>query len=250
MERIKSNRISVSIIGEQESVDLIVASLKHSGQDISITASAYTYEEALLQKALFKTDILFLSASIEAIKVFDILKPVKTLEAATIVLFAPNRSHAYEAIREGIQDYLLFPFVQSDMDQLIQKHGSIREAKPNSHTVNRTGLSFEEENIIVSNRNGFQVLKIEDISHLEAEGSYCIIWLGNGEHVTSSRNMRKISELLKHSTDFIKVHKSYIINKKHIVAYDNSTASLLLSNNIYVSTTLSLKELLSYLQPV
>lgn len=245
MKRTKSPGIAVGIIGPQQWIDALI---QHFGQmqlPVQVVSTANAYEAFLSQTKIPLIDLLFMAASQGPNHAFSFLEQTRSATGAHIVLLAGDTSYAYQAIQEGIGDYLLYPFEEPQPEGVIKKWLK-RQAERASAPVH-TG-AFKTEHIVLSNRMGFRVLKTDQISHLEAKGSYCRVWLINGEAITLSKNMSKISSQLQDCSDFIRIHKSYTVNKNHIISYDNQNTSILLSNNIQVSTSLALKELLACLQ--
>ena len=64
-------------------------------------------------------------------------------------------------------------------------------------------------------------LLIDDISHIEATGSYSIIHTKSGNH-TLSINLKNFEKKLNDST-FLRVHRSYLVNTKLIDAINGNT---------------------------
>ncbi|MCP4294224.1 MAG: LytTR family transcriptional regulator [Proteobacteria bacterium] len=77
----------------------------------------------------------------------------------------------------------------------------------------------ESQSITVSNSGTTEVIKVDEVSHISSEGNYCRIFLvrGNQSHEIYVRmTMKKASEKFP-SDQFIQIHRSHIINFKHII---------------------------------
>lgn len=59
----------------------------------------------------------------------------------------------------------------------------------------------------------------DDITHIQGLGNYITIHLTGGEELTSYSTLKNILEQLP--DHFLRVHKSHIINKKHLKSYNN-----------------------------
>ncbi len=70
------------------------------------------------------------------------------------------------------------------------------------------------DRISIPTRNGYLILKNEEILHLEASDNYTMLYLLNGKRHLSSKNIKIYEENLDASV-FYRVHKSHIINVKH-----------------------------------
>lgn len=69
------------------------------------------------------------------------------------------------------------------------------------------------------------LVKSCEITHLEGEGNYTFVCTLTGKRHLVSKNLKTVEELL--GANFVPVHKSYMINPKHIRAR--------LSDNIQLS---------------
>ncbi len=95
----------------------------------------------------------------------------------------------------------------------------------NRHLV----LSAEQdENISVSARderryafiwqqNDYLKVALDDILWIEASGSYSVFHLSGGKATTVSFHLASILKKLP-QTDFMRIHRSYIVNMKHVVS--------------------------------
>lgn len=91
--------------------------------------------------------------------------------------------------------------------------------------------------LIVMDKQECVFLKIDDIQHAEASGSYTQLYLTNGNKMLVSKNIKAIMDKLPED-EFIRVHKSYVININSIAKYVKSDGGYLVldnGNNIPVS---------------
>ena len=79
-------------------------------------------------------------------------------------------------------------------------------------------------------KNGdFCLVDIDDIIYCEADGSYSHFFTSDNKTYITSNNLKKVEHILKH-TSFFRIHRSTLLNLKHIVQYNN-TGEVILSNN-------------------
>ena len=82
-------------------------------------------------------------------------------------------------------------------------------------------MQFKQEKnkkLAVSTMEGVLLLPIADIIRLEALGSYCTIFLTQQKKIVASKSMSEFEPLLDKS-DFIRVHKSHIVNVAFVERY-------------------------------
>ena len=95
------------------------------------------------------------------------------------------------------------------------------------HNLMNRKMTSDEENIdyieIKSDRR-VHLINPKDIAYIKGLGNYIKIKLRNEKELTSYITMKKIMALLP--DDFLRVHKSYIINKSHINSYNNEDIQL------------------------
>ena len=59
------------------------------------------------------------------------------------------------------------------------------------------------------------VKHFDEITHFEADVNYTHIHLQNGKQYTVSCTLKRFEEILQH-TEFLRIHRSYIVNRLHI----------------------------------
>ncbi len=84
--------------------------------------------------------------------------------------------------------------------------------------------------IIVMDKQECLFLKIDDIQYAEASGSYTHIYLTNGNKMLVSKNIKAIADKLP-DDEFLRVHKSFVININSISKYVKSDGGYLVLDN-------------------
>lgn len=107
-----------------------------------------------------------------------------------------------------------------------------------------TGL---ERRIVVKDNNDCVFLNLDDILFMEAKGAYTNIHTLNQAPFLISKNIKAFEDKLSKS-EFIRTHKSYIVNAKHISRYNRrSSYSIILSSGTEIPVATRRKELLDNL---
>jgi two-component system LytT family response regulator len=73
------------------------------------------------------------------------------------------------------------------------------------------------EYISVKSDHKVMLVKISDIDYVESESEYLRLYLNSGEVVTTLLRLKNIEPILT-AGDFMRIHRSYIVNLKHIKA--------------------------------
>lgn len=68
--------------------------------------------------------------------------------------------------------------------------------------------------IQLKTRSSMEIISVDDIIHIKADGNYSIISIGD-ERRRISKKIKYFEEKLN-GYDFIRIHNSYLVNVKHI----------------------------------
>jgi two-component system, LytTR family, response regulator len=148
------------------------------------------------------------------------------------------------AIKLNALDYLLKPIDKNELFTAIDKAKGLHQPLQPRQIQEASAVARGKvpEVIAVSDQNGLSFIKMQQIVLLEAESSYTIIHLLNGQKHTISKSLHHFEELLD-ASHFFRAHKSYIINLKEVVQYLRGDAGeIILSNNMHISLSRSKKD--------
>ncbi|MEP1487906.1 MAG: LytTR family DNA-binding domain-containing protein [Algibacter sp.] len=102
--------------------------------------------------------------------------------------------------------------------------------------------------IIIPLQDGFEVINKVDVLYCEADDNYTKIYLRNEEKYLVSKTLKYFEDVLG-DFNFVRVHKSYLVNINDIVKYyrKGKTGSILLNNKKEITVSASKKaNLMSY----
>ena len=87
--------------------------------------------------------------------------------------------------------------------------------------------------IPLRNNGRLEFLPIDNVEHIEAARNYSIIHGLNGKLWVSSKTLQAFDELLNPSCQFLRLHRSYLVNRSLIVDcfYENDAFVVLLRND-------------------
>ncbi|GAB3338634.1 response regulator transcription factor LtdR [Marivirga atlantica] len=80
--------------------------------------------------------------------------------------------------------------------------------------------------IYLKGTNDFEKVHVDDVLFLQAQGSYTVFFTSNKTYTLTS-NLTHSKEKIEHPS-FLRIHRSYVVNTKHISAVKND--SLLIAN--------------------
>ena len=139
-----------------------------------------------------------------------------------IIIVSAAEEFALRAFEFNVVDYLLKPISYSRFCKAIDK--TIRYFSPRE--ITRTG----DEEIFIKKGSSLVKLKIKEIVYVEALENYVTLNTNNDKY-TIHFTMKAIESQLP-STVFIRVHRSFIINKSMIQAIKENSLDILIGNAI------------------
>lgn len=160
------------------------------------------------------TDIIFLDINMPNLSGLQLLKIVQPLQPVIFTTAYPE--YAIESYDLNAVDYLLKPFSFERFTQAAYKAiNAVGTRKKNStQQVAASQPTF----FIKSDGKNYPVL-IEDILYCEAMKNYTVVNLKQGKKLTPLIPISKFESILKEAGgDFIQVHRSFIISRKHVGA--------------------------------
>jgi len=132
-----------------------------------------------------------------------------------IVLTTAYAEYALDGYEHDVVDYLLKPIAFDRFYRAAEKALSLIAPKPNGPAnepavLNQPGNGY----LFVKTEHRIQKLNMVDIQYIEALQNYVSLHTTAGR-VMSLQPLKKLEEQLP-ATEFVRVHKSYIVSLRHI----------------------------------
>jgi two-component system LytT family response regulator len=103
----------------------------------------------------------------------------------------------------------------------------------------------EEKNevLCVPTQSGFEYLALDEIEYLEADGSYVQIYCTNNRSRTVSKNLKYFEAALGDSPNFIRPHRSFLVNRQYVTGFSKSDGGyLVLKRNVQIPVSRERKQ--------
>jgi DNA-binding LytR/AlgR family response regulator len=169
-------------------------------------------------------DLIFLDIHMPGFNGFDFIQTIKN--SPKIILTTSDRNFAIEAFEyESIVDYLVKPVSQERFNKAVAK-AVLTNVPILKHTMSEKLNESEDFYINIDKR----LIKInfDSIELIKAKGDY-IELITDSETFTVHTTLKKIISKLPES-NFLKVHRSYVINTSKIVDFQDN--SVLISKHV------------------
>ncbi|OJJ20553.1 DNA-binding response regulator [marine bacterium AO1-C] len=154
-------------------------------------------------------DVLFLDVEMPEMTGLELVEALKSTSLC-IVLITSKMEYAVEAFEYNVTDYMTKPINYPRFLKAVDRV-SEQLAKQQSEETEETELSA----LFV--KTDYKIVKIElhEISYIEALSDYVIIYASDKKYIVHS-TMKGIEKKLEPAKNFLRVHRSYIVNKQHI----------------------------------
>lgn len=211
--------------------------------DIELIRTADGVVSALKQIKEYNPDLVFLDIEMPFGNGFDLLDQIPNINF-DIIFTTAFSDYALQAIQVSASHYLLKPI---NIDELISAVDQVVKSKERENSYLNTRILVENvklENhqlhkIVLPTLEGFEVISVKDIVHCKAEDNFTDFHLVDGSKKLICRSLKHYEDLLK-DFDFIRIHKSHLINKNFVQRYKKGKGGTVFLNNgesIEVSAT-------------
>ena len=189
--------------------------------DISVVGECESVKEATIVAKACKPDLIFLDINLTDGTGFDFLDETEELQFKVIFITAYGE-YALQALKMGAVDYLLKPVDVEELKIALNKIKNLSaETQRQRITVARKVLNNEDDTLILSLQDSFQVINLHELMYCESDKGYTTFYLSDGKKYLASKSLKEFEEqLYKHS--FTRPHQSFIVNLKFIDKYDKS----------------------------
>lgn len=174
----------------------------------------------------YKPQLVFLDVEMPGHSGLEILDffDEKEIDFGIIFTTAYNE-YAIKAFKLSAVDYLLKPISGEDLEQAIERFE--RRFQGSSQKLEEKHAEKIDKKIAVPIGQSIKFIDPETIVFLKAENTYTEIHLQDGSKLVVSRTLKNFEESLIGYSDFVRCHKSYIVNVQYIENYVKSDGGYL-----------------------
>lgn len=168
--------------------------------------------------------MVFLDIEMPELDGFQLLNKIDYKSFDLIITTAYNQ-YAVQAFKENAIDYLLKPV---DPDELVKAMDKVKS----NRTENQLGTSIEKvfnqflsvdkqkniNRIPLALQDKIVMVDQDEILYCQSDGNYTHVVLKEGKEHLVSKNIKSIENLM-HKKQFMRVHKSFVVNTNYIIEY-------------------------------
>lgn len=157
-------------------------------------------------------DLVFLDIMMPKLTGFEMLELIENPPA--VIFSTAYDEYAIKAFEQNAIDYLLKPYTQERLQEAVRKAIEKIDQKPAIEKITEAVTNEELSRIAVKTGHKIRILSLEEIRYLEAQDDYVKIFVMGGSWLKQSTMKYYETHLPK--SDFLRVHRSYIVRLKEI----------------------------------
>jgi two-component system LytT family response regulator len=226
--------IKAIIVDDEESARNVLDSILTKYIDgIKVLAKCADVETAVEAVKSNKPDVVFLDIEMPNYSGFEFLTFFDQIDFEIIFVSAYGE-YAIKAFDVSAVDYVLKPIQIEKIENSIKKLSSKIQLSnmQERYEVLQENLKHDEVNrLALPMSDGLVFVNTSDINYLTADGSYTHIFLINGSKYFVSKKLKFFETALIDNPNFVRVHRSSIVNLKHVNKYSKHDGALSFNNN-------------------
>lgn len=211
--------------------------LQENCEDIHVVGIAKSVADAKNLLVQQHVDLIFLDIAMPGGNGFELI-PQAQLANATVIFTTAYDQYALKAIKANALDYLLKPIDIDELKEAVDKAAKYIRLNKSENNRNESldNLASDLNNkstikkITLPSGQGYRLVDIDDIIHIEADSNYSVFHFTNLEKIAVSKVLKDYEEILPENR-FVRIHKSSIVNLKYVKEYNSKNGlQVMLSN--------------------
>ncbi|WP_293789294.1 LytTR family DNA-binding domain-containing protein [uncultured Pedobacter sp.] len=190
---------------------------------INIIGSCYRATEALDFLSKQPVDLIFLDIRMPKLNGLEFLKTLA--HKPLVIITSAYEEYALAGFDLAVCDYLLKPFRLDRFIKAVNRALELHKLKGQKAqpALIEKPVQINNELISIKVDKKHILIKLAEIQYLESLGNFVKVWK-NGDFLLTPRTLTSFEDQV--STDFVRIHKSFILNKKYVDYLEGSTIVL------------------------
>lgn len=200
---------------------------------VQLIGEAGSVEEGVELIRKLNPDLVLLDIQMGDGTGFDLLRTIDNIDFKLIFVTA-HEKYAVQAFKYGAVDYILKPVNPQELAEAVER---AREMTLSDYNVRLKALEenfksneAHQRKIILKTLENIFLVEVKDIIYAESDECYSRLHMEDGERILTSRPLKEYQELLD-DAGFFRVHKSYLINLRHIKRFEKLEGGYIVLTN-------------------
>ena len=208
------------IIDDEPLARMVIKEYLQSYADIEVVQECNDGFEGVKAIQQLQPDLIFLDIQMPKITGFEMLELIDN--PPQVIFTTAFEEYAIKAFEAEAVDYLLKPFSKERFDKAIQKIVLEKPAIVSPKTLDilevATKSPTQSNRIVVKDGGKIKIIPVGQIHYLEAADDYVKIHTAEGVFL-KKKTMQYFEDSLQQQ-QFIRIHRSYIVNAQLITRID------------------------------
>lgn len=214
---------AIIVEDEKRSRETLSGLLKLYCKNVYVIAEADGMQTGIEAIEKHNPDVLFLDIQMPDGSGFKLLESLSKIDFDIIFTTAYDQ-FAIKAIKFSAIDYLLKPIFPDDLVSAVKKAEDRQLARNTQKNVevlleNIRKPETEAPKIVLATSEKINVVEVKDIIRCESDNYYTFFHFTNGGKLLVSKTLKENEELLR-EYNFIRPHKSHLINVMYIKSFN------------------------------
>ncbi len=213
---------AVQVDDDPAALEFLRGRLRDVSPEVRVVGEARNIEEALALITATRPKLVFLDVEMPGGDGFELLRRVGSWDFE-VIFTSGFQQHAIQAIRFSALDYLLKPVQADELRAAIDRFLERREGTP--HEVKQhflSNIAHKDQRALrltLTHGDRTHAVSPDEIAWCQADDNYTALHLADERRFVSARTLKDYDEMLS-PLGFIRVHKSALVNRRHVDGID------------------------------
>lgn len=210
---------------------LLSAMIAEYCPEVEIVAESGQVPDGVLQINKHRPDVVFLDIEMPDYSGFELLDFFREVDFQIIFVTAYSQ-YAVRAFEVSAVDYLLKPVQIGQLEKAVGKlKTSLTQPMQERLEVLKGNMEAERvSKIAVPVSDGLVFLPVEEVMYIAADGAYSHIYMVDGSKQLVSKKLKYFDDMLEGQRDFVRIHRSHLVNLKFVKKYNRHESLVELEN--------------------
>lgn len=239
--------IRALLVDDEKPARLVLRSLiTDYTEGVEIVGESANVPDAVLAIKELKPDVVFLDIEMPEYSGFELLSFFNEPNFEIIFVTAYSE-YAIRAFDVSAVDYILKPIEIGDLEKGVAKLKDKLTSSSMQERLDALKVNLEEDRIkkiVIPMSDGLNFVKISDIAFIQAKGAYAEINFKDKTRLLTSKVLRFFEQTLEPEADFVRIHRSSLVNISFVSSYNKGKSEVILENGETLAVSASKKSLL------
>ncbi|MBT3385846.1 MAG: response regulator transcription factor [Prolixibacteraceae bacterium] len=223
---------SIIVDDEKHGRENLAGILNKYCPEVNLLGESNSVETAIPLIQSQNPDLVFLDIEMPKANGFQLLEYFKDFSFEVIFVTAYD-SYAIKAIRFSAADYILKPINFNHLKSAVEKVARRIQQKEENQRIKQLFRNIRQPQnprIGLPTTDRIEFAEVNKIVRCQGEGNYTHFYFEGNKHLLVAKTLVEFEDLLQEYS-FVRVHKTHLVNLKHVVAYVKSGGGMLQLSN-------------------